>query len=42
MHYEKSSISIFEQFFAFIDDKILIFGGRRGTRLEFYEDLKSP
>ena len=31
-HYGKSSISIFKQFFACID-KILISGGRLGTRL---------
>ena len=31
-HYAKSSVSIFEQFFAIID-KIFVLGGRLDTRL---------
>ena len=38
VHYGKSSISIFEKFFAIID-KIFNLGERLGTRLKFYEVL---
>ena len=34
------SISIFERYFANIDN-IFILGGRLGTRLSLYEDLRS-
>ena len=36
MHYGKSLISIFQEFFASID-KMFNLGGRLGTRLSFYE-----
>ena len=38
--YRKSSISIFQYFFVSIE-KMLILGARLGTRLQFYEVLRS-
>ena len=35
VHYGKSLISVFQQFFTIID-KIFILAGRLGTRLSFY------
>ena len=40
VHYKKSSISFFQEFFESVD-KILIFGGRLSNRLQFYEVLRS-
>ena len=39
VHYEKSLVSLFQAFFASIDN-ILALGGKLGTRLTFYEDLR--
>ena len=39
VHYEKSLVSLFQTFFASIDN-ILVLGGKLGTRLTFYEDLR--
>ena len=39
VHYEKSLLSLFQAFFASIDN-ILVLAGKLGTRLTFYEDLR--
>ena len=39
-HYGKSLISVFQEFFANINNKIFILAGRLSTRLFFYEVLR--
>ena len=38
-HYGESSISIFQEFFASIDETFIL-RGRKSTRMQFYEVLK--